>query len=309
VAFLFTAVRFIGTLRTSPSRDISGPRVPSSSKVEIGEKVKPLSYYSVIAQRDLFRNSLKPQSSLTREKIKVELPKTTLKLKLKGTVMGNPRFARAMIENEMTGKQQLYRLGEMISGGAEIIGIERGRVILRRGNREEVLLMYAKMAGTAPQRATVVGLSLLDKTRPKEARSAETKRVVTAEELSTARGATDRIIKRVIGGRYKVKSLREAIQVAGKVLTQAKVGAYLVNGHIQGVRVTDISPGSMYERMGIHSGDVIKRVNGYRIKGMGDIFGVYRKLRKQSVLTVDIERDGKTVTFVYKLKSGESRLP
>lgn len=309
IAFLFTAVRFIGTLRTSQPWDISRPRVSSPLKAKIGEKVKPLSYYSVITQRHLFRNSLKPQPSPTREKIKVELPKTTLKLKLKGTVVGSSRFARAMIEDERTGKQELYRLGEMIAGGAEIIGIKRGRVILRRGSREEVLLMYAEMEEIVPGRTMAAGLFLSDKTRPKRTRPGENKRVVTAKELATARGVTDRIIKRVAGRGYKIKSLREAIQAAGKVLTQAKVGVYRVHGQIQGVRITDIRPGSMYERMGIHSGDVIKRVDGYRIKSMGDIFGVYRRLRKQSLLNVDIERDGKMVTLVYEIKAGESKLP
>jgi len=108
----------------------------------------------------------------------------------------------------------------------------------------------------------------------------------------------------VIGGGFKVLSLREAVQAAGKVLTQAKVGVYRANGRIQGVRVTDIRPGSMYERMGIHSGDVIKQVDGYRIKSMGDIFGVYRRLRKQSLLNVEIEREGKMVTLVYEIKAG-----
>jgi len=180
VAFLFTAVRFVDTLRPSQPRGVPGPRVSSPLKVETGKKVKPLNYYSVITRRDHFRNALKPQPSPTRGKIKVELAKTTLKLKLKGTVVGSPRFARAMIEDERTRKQELYRLGELIAGGAEIIGIERGRVILRRGSREEVLLMYTKTGGAAPQRTTVAGLSLQDKTRPKGAKPTETKRVLTA---------------------------------------------------------------------------------------------------------------------------------
>jgi len=66
------------------------------------------------------------------------LEQTRLRLVLLGTVIGGTDDARAIIRNEQTKQEDLYRVGSEIQG-ARINRISRGRVVLLVNGREEVL--------------------------------------------------------------------------------------------------------------------------------------------------------------------------
>ena len=65
---------------------------------------------------------------------------TTLQLRLDG-VMTNPsrQLARAFIADRADNKVQIYRPGDVLPGGAELVRVEEGLVVLSRNGQEETL--------------------------------------------------------------------------------------------------------------------------------------------------------------------------
>ena len=58
-------------------------------------------------------------------------------------------------------------------------------------------------------------------------------------------------------------------------------------------------------RFGIKEGDVIKTINGYPVNRLLGIYRAYENVASNKgakLLSIDITRDGKTKTLVYKIR-------
>src|SRR6267378_2986051 len=65
------------------------------------------------------------------------------------------------------------------------------------------------------------------------------------------------------------------------IRNQARIVPLLENGVLRGIRVLSISPGSIYRRLGIENGDVIRRINGQPLDDPTKTLELYSKLRDQ----------------------------
>ena len=89
--------------------------------------------------RDWKRPSLAfAQSTSISEASQSEL-ETEKRVRLIGTVVGDQDSSWAIIEDLSTNHQRLYRLNELVAGSARLLRIERNRVVLQWGTREETL--------------------------------------------------------------------------------------------------------------------------------------------------------------------------
>lgn len=73
-------------------------------------------------------------------------------------------------------------------------------------------------------------------------------------------------------------------------------------GEINGFRVLDMQPGSIYEQLGLQRMDVIKGVNGEPVDSIQKAMEMYNTLKNGSQVKLQIERGGKTDTFTYDIK-------
>lgn len=65
------------------------------------------------------------------------------------------------------------------------------------------------------------------------------------------------------------------------------------NGQVDGFNLVDIMPGSIYEKLGLHKGDIIKGVNGEKIDSPGKAMDMYNALRSgSSQIQLSISRGG-----------------
>ena len=79
-----------------------------------------------------------------------------------------------------------------------------------------------------------------------------------------------------------------------------KMGA---GGQVEGFALVDIAPGSIYERLGLKRGDVIKSVNGEKIDSPAKAMEMYNALRgSASSIGLGIERDGRDNNFNYNIQ-------
>ncbi len=70
-----------------------------------------------------------------------------------------------------------------------------------------------------------------------------------------------------------------------------------------GIELRRVAKESFFHRMGMRSGDLIKKVDGKVIKNLDDAAGVYARLGKARTFTIELVRGGATITLRYQITS------
>ncbi len=73
-------------------------------------------------------------------------------------------------------------------------------------------------------------------------------------------------------------------------------------GEINGFRILDMQPGSIYEQLGLKPMDVLKGVNGEPIDSVQKAMEMYNTLKNGNQVKLQVERGGKNDTFTYDVK-------
>jgi len=251
------------------------------SEVSAGNAVKPdkkikksLADYAVITKRNLF-NTETGSVPETGQQVDIgDLKQTDLKLKLWGTVTGVQGKDRAVIEDTKERKQNLYGSGDSIQG-ATVKLILREKVVLSINGKDEILEMEKLKSG-------------------KSLRAASSERYGTVSKSSPARS-------------YKIKIKRSQIEDAmanmNDLMNQIKVRPYIENGAPGGLILSGIKPNSLFRKMGLRNGDIIKGVEGEEIQSMDDAINFYSKLKSASSAALQIKRRGQLRDIVYNIEN------
>ncbi len=88
----------------------------------------------------------------------------------------------------------------------------------------------------------------------------------------------------------------------GSLLRQAQVRPYFNAGVPDGFLISNIRPGSLYQRMGIIDGDIIQEVNNRPIQTADDMMGLLNTLKSGSGMSLTIKRRGKQETLNYQFQ-------
>jgi general secretion pathway protein C len=69
-----------------------------------------------------------------------------------------------------------------------------------------------------------------------------------------------------------------------------------------GFLVRQIQPGSLYEKLGLRPGDVIKNVNGQALTSMDDVMRLYQQFGSAQRVLVEVQRQGHNETLYYDMR-------
>jgi general secretion pathway protein C len=69
-----------------------------------------------------------------------------------------------------------------------------------------------------------------------------------------------------------------------------------------GFLVRQIQPGSLYEKLGLRPGDVIKNVNGQALTNMDDVMRLYQQFGTAQRVLVEVQRQGRSETLYYDMR-------
>lgn len=192
------------------------------------------------------------------------------KLRLLGVVLGSERGGFAIVEELATKRQVLYRLHDQIPDVGEVSAIRRDGMVVRSGDQEELLELMAT-------------------DKPVAAVTAASPPVVPA-----ASGPLRKVIDR--------REVEAAMADLPKLLTQARVVPYLVNGAPSGYRMDYIAPASFYEKIGIQHGDVLQRVNGVDVRDPSTMLSLFQQLKNERTVRVDMVRNNQKTTMTFELR-------
>ena len=242
----------------------TGPMERSRPRLE---PRRELSDYNAILERGYFGDGAKPSAGGTASQ-----PSSVYRLI--GTVEGE-MFSGAVLQDE-EGTQNFYRIRTKLPDGSRIVKVRRDTIILKKPGGERV------------------ELKVIDDTE-----------IVKVPKPRVRRGKVrPGGVKKVGKDKWMVdeRQLTGSTENLNQLLTQARALPYLENGKTAGFRLSEIVPGSMFEKIGLLNGDVIKRVNSENLNNPGEFFKLYQSLKDQKNITVDVLRNGQHQTLNYEIR-------
>jgi general secretion pathway protein C len=230
-------------------------------------KKEPADAYTVIPQRNLFGSTDKVVANRKPgAAAPMEGPDFTALLEVKGTVAGTGKDGFAIIEEKGKNKQLLYKVGNVVAG-AKVVKITRNAVTFLVGDKERVLKMAdTNQAPLLPPRPS--GL-------PAVGSQSAAPMVVTRSEVDA--------------------SLKDM----GTMLSQAQIRPYYADGVPDGFMITNIKPGSIYEKIGLTEGDIVQGTNDRRLVTADDMTALYNSMKAGSSLTLKVKRGGQQQNLQY----------
>lgn len=268
---------------------IGGHPIVALKEVEMGGKKSLIPPgYTKIVERNIFGATEKVEQAPVEEVGQVEaLEETSLQLSLLGTVAGDTGSARAIILDQRQRSQGIYRIGDSVQEAA-IRQILRGKVILRHGEKDEILTMAEgedkpKTAAKADQRRRPAGTAR----RPARARQVEEISGKEAEEETISIGQD---------------VLQNSMNDINELMTQVRVRPYFRRGKSEGLIVSQIQSDSIFAQLGLSNGDIISSVNGKQMSSPEDAFGFYNGLKSGEAVSIEITRRGQKKIITYDIQ-------
>lgn len=185
-----------------------------------------------------------------------------------GTIEGES-FAGAVLA-DTANLQAFYRLGQRLPDGSQIVKVKRDRVTLKRPD------------------GSTVEIQIVDETTI----------------VNVAKAAPGSGVRKIGDGKFMVdqREVASSTENLSKILTQARALPYMEAGKTVGFRISEIVPGSIYDKIGLQNGDVVQRVNSQEVNEPGKFFQLYQGLKDEKSISIDLLRNGQRQSLNYDIR-------
>jgi len=204
-------------------------------------------------------------------------PRSSINARLLGTLVSFPsKWSLASIQNNVgTQKTMSVAIGDMIEG-ASVVMIERDRVIIINNGQREYI----------------------DANTPAVAQN-------PSPPSDTSRADASSDIREVSPNNYDIprNELEKTLGNLNEIAMQARIMPAFKDGVSQGFRLYSIRPNSLYQKIGIQNGDIVKRINGFDLNSPEKALELYSKLRDSSRIDIEIERNGSPIKKTYNIRA------
>lgn len=292
IALVFAVLAAIIGARTASELLARAIWTPKSQPVKTGrdagtKSIPPrLSDYAVIQDRNLF-NDTPPQPGRQETQSPAApaspAPQPSFDHQLTATciVTGGQSFALFT-----KGEETVFaRKGREISPGAVLTDIKKDRVTVTVGTERRELLLFT------------------DKTPSRG--SPQTRSYTPPQpQYATTPAVSNENIKQIEQNTWAVdrREIEQAMGNLNQLITQLRVIPLNVDGKTQGFTVANIQPGSIFTKLGLMDGDVIKEVNGVPLTGIEVGYQALMNLQNQTSVQVSVMRRNQPVTLSYEIR-------
>lgn len=219
-----------------------------------------------------------PAASEAKPDLNAEPVRTSMRVKLLGTlVAGGPEWSLASILDLTNQKSLTVMVGDRLLT-SKVLDILRDRVIVLNNGRREYVSAEGGEGAPPPPLATTTGV----------------------KEPAGAWGAG---IKAIDDNTYEVprSEVDRAINNLNDLAMQARLVPAFKDGQAEGFKLFSIRPDSLYSKIGIVNGDVVKRINGFDMNDPAKALEVYTKLKDAPRIDVEIDRNGTILRKTYNV--------
>ena len=197
---------------------------------------------------------------------------TSASLKLKGVIAPTPGVEASAIFSKGAGRDIAVYIDGEVEPGLKLVEVHPDHVIVARaGARSRIDL-------EAPRSTAVAGRGAM----PGKA---------AGFKLNVARTGTNN---------YSLsrKELDDALRDPGQLNHLGQIGVPPKGG----VRMEQVPPGSLAQKLGLQPGDVIKKVNGQTVASAGDLARLYTQFNTLSLIQAEIQRGQSTLQLSYQIQ-------
>jgi general secretion pathway protein C len=126
---------------------------------------------------------------------------------------------------------------------------------------------------------------------------------VAEAPASSGDAELDQGIKQVSETKYSVRRslVDKLLQNQSELIKQARVVPHEENGRVVGVKLYGIRKSSLFGKLGLQNGDMLRTINGFDMSSPDSALEAYTKLRSASNLSLAIVRRGNAVTMDYNI--------
>lgn len=272
---VYMAVGFFYDVGMRALENVPPPTISPGFVADAAEMPQKKSFntYGAIAKRNIFDAVESSGPAPVPNVDLTNMQKTKLALILLGTVSGLGDDSYAVIEDKTSRKQDLYTVGDTVSG-ATIKLILRKKVVLSFNGQDEVLEM----------------------TEEAEAGSRISDRPVYDRRADRRKGSVTNNVK------LKRQEVDSAFNNVNDLMKDVRIRPHFSEGKPDGLMLSSVSPNSIFANMGLRSNDVITGVNGKPIKTVDDCMDVYRQLKDAADVSLEIKRGGKKEIINYNIQ-------
>ena len=117
----------------------------------------------------------------------------------------------------------------------------------------------------------------------------------------SAGALADGAIRALGGGRFALTraAVENLLGRQGELMRATRILPVLRGGRTVGVEVLGVHPGDVLAALGIESGDVLERVNGFDVVSPDRCLEAYASLRRTDRVVVELARRGRPLTLSY----------
>ena len=262
-----------GKLEQPDFENVSVISKPGNAKRPV---VRRLSDYDIINRRSIFGKTADEPKNTEEDLSEVEnLEPTSLDLILLGTAPINHEESYAIIEDKQKRSQDIYHIGDSVKN-AVIKNILRNKVILNVNGKDEILLK----ADTPTQTGDISPVSPANRPSVPQREGSVPARTITLQ-------------------RSEVEKSFSNIQ---ELLTQASIKPHYSDGEADGLAITGIRANSIFRKIGLRNGDIVKSVKGNEIKSAEDLASLYGDLQNDETMEIKIIRRGRERNINYRFR-------
>lgn len=209
-----------------------------------------------------------------------ELRPSTLNAELVGTVVfENSKYSVALIRDRTNNTTKYYSTGDDLLG-ASLMKIERFRIIIQREGRLETLELQAAKSNV-PTRSSRPGPGLAP-ARPTN---------VSFEEIGPGRFLIpENTVNDLMGNLPQIMRDARAVPNIGP------------DNRIDGFKMLEIKPNSIFEKLGLQNGDIVRRVNDEDLNSVEKGMSLFTALRNEKTISIDIDRSGSRLNYTYEIR-------
>jgi type II secretion system protein C len=183
-----------------------------------------------------------------------------------GTFISDNEPAYAIIEEKKKNVQDVFVLNDSVFGEAKLVTIKTDRVEINRNGQIEVLKLEDTPESAGSSRDAGIAVSGTDE--------------FTVQETE----------------------LNQALDNLPLLLTQARAVPYFKDGKSIGLRLFAIKTGSLFEKIGLKNGDILKSINSNSLGDLTQAVKLFETLKNERSLSLILERDKADREFKYQIR-------
>jgi general secretion pathway protein C len=224
--------------------------------------VKNESDVMAVTQREIFGTLGK---AAVAAPVATAAPLTPLSLTLIGTFVTGGESPYAIIEDKKKQNQDVFIVSQSIFGQATLKKIFQDRVEIEREGKLEILKLDDIGGGGGDSAG---GIS----------NNGQDEFVVDEAELD------------------------KGLENLPMLLTQARAVPYFKEGRSIGLRLFAIKSGSLYEKIGLKNGDILKSINGNNLGDISQALKLFEQLKQERSISLVLEREKGDREFKYQIR-------